>query len=511
MRRPAWLGCLLRTAPVVAVVLGSIAACGEDDPDSGADGLDLPERAALIPPDEVDGRELRTLEAQPFPIVQGDVLRGDHAPSTTAATEVDGAVVAVTETPSAVFNELRGPLEDRGRPGPPVDGRPSWLTYSSTLRPHAVAVEVEGSVIEISSRAVPVPELAEIAADVRTPIDEQGSLPGDVIGVLRADRDRLSTVASYEPPEGLLRGPVAIFTTTPAEQAVYLALAHMDPRQSIDLRTESSCCANEIMRPARHVTVRGVEATIASLTTASKVLVVPGDPGIVAVSGGTRSWDDAIPSDAELIAIAEASRPAAQAELVARVEARHDAALADAVAEIRRREETLGREVLTDLVLDDHPMVISHGPGVRPSPPDEVAPDPALCVVYLPEHLNAGPPIPTCVHQDEPTEPIHRATTVASESVYVGSVRHDVARVALEFPEGSLDSTLVDVPPAAGVGVERVFVIVTSITEQVEISGDDLPHGMAEAAFVAYDADGSEVDRVPLFSHLQDASGSSRS
>lgn len=505
MRRPAWLSRLPRTVPAVALVLGGIAACGDGGADSGADGLDLPERAALIPPDEVDGRELRTLELQPFPILRGDLLRGDHVPSTTAATEVDGGVVAVTETPSEVFNELRGPLEDHGEPGPPIDGRPSWLTYSSTLRPHALAVEVDGSVIEVSSRAVPVPELAKFAADVRTPIDEQGSLPGAVIGVLRADPDRLTAVASYEPAGGHVGSPVAIFTATPAEQAVYLALAHMDPRQSIDLRTESSCCANEIMRPARHVKVRGVGATIASLTTASKVLVVPGDPGIVAISGGTRSWDDLIPSDAELIAIAEAGRPAAQAELVARAEARGAAALADAVAEIRRREEALGREVLTDLVLDNHPMVISHGPGVRPSPPGEVSPDPALCVVYLPEHLDAGPPIPTCVQSAEPTDPIHRATTVgAGQSVYAGSVRDDVGRVALEFPEGSLDATLVDIPPAAGVGVERVFVIVTSITEQVEIAGDDLRQGMVEAAFVAYHADGFEVDRVPLFAHLQD-------
>lgn len=250
--------------------------------------------------------------------------------------------------------------------------------------------------------------------------------------------------------------------------------------------------------------VRGVESTIASFTTSTKVLVVPGDPGIVVVTDGVRSWDDTIPTDRQMIAVAQASQPASQEELVSHVRERDDTALARQVVAIRAHEERIGWDPISDLIHERHPIVISTGSAKRPEDPPDVDHEPAVCAVYLSEHVSTGFPIAACVATTSPAQ----ALTIASAldggmPLQAGAVRDDVARVALEYPDGSIEAEIIAVPATSGVSLERMFLLVGTVHEQIQLSGDDLAEAMRGAAFVAYDPSGAELARVPRFPHLQ--------
>lgn len=483
----------------LVAVLALLTGCGEVEPETA--GLDLPEGAALIPPDALAGHELRTLELEPKPILSG-LGRSDK----TLVVEAEGAVVAIVESPAELFAERRGaPLEEEGVPGPTIgEGQPTRLVEGYGLMRRSLLFTRGASIVEIASRTLSVEALAEVAAEVTTPIDGDGAVPGELIGVLRPEPDRPVAVASYPTGEEGSRYPMAIFAAPASVQAAYLAVAHLDPRESIDPMTEASCCANDIMRPARAVAVRGVESTIATLTNSSKVLVVPGDPGIVVVTTGVRSWDDTIPTDDQMIALAEESTIGSQEDLVAGVRARDDAILEAQLSEIRASEEANGWTVLLDLIHDEHPMVISTGGAARPYQGFDEPEGPKLCAVYLSEQVSTGSPIAACVSTVAPSDPLVIASAVeGGMPLQAGAVRGDVARVALEYPQRSFDALIVDIPPTAGVAVDRMFLLVARVHDQIDSAGEDLTAAMRQAAFVAYDAGGAELSRIPQFPHLQ--------
>lgn len=409
-------------------------------------------------------------------------------------TELQGHTIAISELPVARITDWASTLEDYGPPGPLVDGQPTRMGEGrSTLRGRALLLVRGDLAVEVSSRTADLDTLAAAAADVSVPTTAAGAVPGQLVGILEAGPD--VALASYAVANQPGWDPLYVFTATPDQQRALLALAHADGSSLAQMETEASCCAPDLLRPSRVVRVSDVDATISTFTSASKILVVPGDPGIVVLTQGVRSYDN-VPSDELLIAVAEGSLPSSQDDLVAHVRAVERAEDERVTALLREQEAARGWEVVEELVVEGTPVLISAGMTARHLGDPEPA-SAQMCAVF--GELSGSSPPTMCVEASPPADLLVAAPGDAGMNGFsFGTAGRGVESVRLEVAEEAIEAELV------AVGAAQVFVLVGDHLGLLQRSGLGVStESMARIAFVARDADGAELARVPLFPHLQ--------
>jgi hypothetical protein len=459
-----------RPALALALVLPMLA-CGDTDtsaPDFGGETVPLPaERVGDLRLTRID-REVRA------------------APATVVVTEVDGAVVTLRAQRLSDITGDGGVLSDQGHPGPPlVDGRRTIELYDSVFN-ISPSLATEGSnpdeVIVASGRGRTLDELAAVLGAVALPFDGSAAVPGQQIGVLQIPHpDGIRVTYTAEGRAAL----VTIDEVSLSEQAAYRALLHDDPAASIDPLTEASCCPAGILEPPREVSVGARSGLVATLTPYQRVLLVEGDPGLVLrPSGGTEATeDDLITVAAALTAGSRAERDALAAALIDR---QREAQAALAIA----YEESLGWEVVERVDQGEHAVIVSSGTTPRPDRPTEAL---RICATI------GGEGTATCLPE------VSAGDLVLGErrsDVILGAAPPATRAVYIDFPEASIDTTVLLLEPRPG-RPSVVFVSYTSVSEQIELTGEPMTERMAEIDVVARDAAGAEVARVPLFPHLR--------
>lgn len=469
---PGWLQ---RVSPVHVLVLAltlPLLACGETEtaaPDFGGDALPLPaEQVGEMRLTRIDVDERR-------------------APATVVVTEIAGEVVTVTSSRLSALLGPGGALADQGRPGPPlVDGR-STVEFFDQVFNISPALAIEGGtpdeVITAAGRGQTPAELAAVLGQVTLPLDNPSAVPGRVIGVLHLpDPDGIRV--AYETGGGTIL--VTIDELSRSEREAYRALLHEDPAASIDPMTEASCCPAGILEPPREVSIGTRSGLVATLTPYQRVLLVDGDPGLlVRPFGGTE-----VPED-ELIAMAAALRSGSVAqreELRSTLVVRQREAQA---AQATAAEEAIGWEVIERVDEGEVAIIVSSGAEPRPNVP--VA-DPRLCATIGGQGSTA-----TCLAEATGAE------LVVAEprfDVIFGSAPPATRSVSIDFLRGSIDATVLHLDPAPG-RPSVVFVSHTTVSEQIELTGDLSTENMAAIQVVARDETGAVVARAPLFPHLR--------
>lgn len=483
----------MRAAPLVAAcaVVLAVSGCGDVTPDESDRGTaQLAEGSVLIPPDTVDGRTMESLQLAPRPIP-------GWGEGTVVVTQVNGSVVAVAELAASMVERDRGRLDDYGTTGPVVAGEPTWLSdRGRVLREHSVLTLRGDRAIELSSRDMDSDDLLELANQVRVPTTEDGAVPGDIIGVIeRGEHGAEVALVRYSVRDDSGWDDITVYTAKPAEQAALLALAHADQASITRMETEASCCSADLLRPARQVLVGGVESTVATFTESKKILVVPGDPGIVVLSRGVRSNEN-VPSDEMLVGIAEGSRAATAEELADVVQERNEAEIARITDELHRQESARGWEVLADAVVDGIPVVISSGTTTRGEPEPDPA-EPQLCAV-IGDLTGSSPPV-LCIPAAAVAQPLVVARgDSAMLGLWFGAVDADATRVRIETRAGSIDAQIITFPQG------RVFVIGAAVDRMIELSERSDPEVVAQMAIVARNDAGTELARTLLFPQLSD-------
>jgi hypothetical protein len=456
------------------VVVLTASACG----DGGEDGFTLevgepfaglePGSAAL-PPAELPGLTLRSLQRyEGFPPEGSPVI----------VTRVDGQVVTVATDDDHDFDVVA----TWGAPGPDVNGSPSVLTHelAPAAESRGLAFELDGTLVTLGSHTADPDQLAEVAAGIRLPV-EDGLAGGEVLGVLGASPTQIQ--ASYSGDEVYL--DVVIEVVDAAAQAAYRALVHDDPAVTMDTSTQSSCCAAEVMAPAREVEVAGRTALSAAITPFRRLFLVPGaSAGLAVISADFQSFPTIAP-DELLVRLATGITAGSEADLDAKAAAATAADVERRVATLTEEEQARGWDVVAHGGDPDGVWVISAGAGPRD---DTRVPEPVLCA-----RLDLGGE-PSCLGP-APPDPIAGASDAASGAMF-GAVDDSVARVEVAFAAGTAPTEILELPDRPGLP-RRVFFALIPVLDQIELTGELTEENILGITYVAYDAAGNEVGRAP--------------
>jgi len=469
---------------IVALALVAFAAACSGGDDDQPTALVFAPGEVPLPGRQLDGISLDWVRLD----AQEGQPRSHLGPTTVVRTDHGVAAISVIDDDHARNLNIPEPREI-GTPGPLVDGQESWLTSGYGAGPLAMPSLVTaldpGRSLGVASRDLTPEQMAALASELPRPLPEPGGegFPGEVVGALQLAWQGLQADVGVHWESYHDEVTVTLSAATAGEQEVLRALLYEAPEDQIDLRTVSSCCARQVMAAPRTRTVRGAEATIATLTPFVVVLILEGDPGLVIASqpphgGGVARLDD------QLVAIAEgvtAGSPAEAEELVQRLATEN---LDRQAARIRQGEEEIGWEVLAEHHSGELTVSVSTGED-RDLPP---LAGPGLCAVR--DRANN----PSCLRPSPHDRPLRLADT--SSEQFFGEVGDEVATVELVFPGGARQAEILELDAPDGLPT-RVFLAafgmdeLSTLTEQFERSH--------EAVAVARNASGLELSRQPLF------------
>jgi hypothetical protein len=467
----------------VAIAVGALAAviasaCGNDGND-GAEDAALPAGTLLVPPERVGDFERFELQlAAEIELFDRAVVQPVRVEQTDAGVVVlitrDRAKMAEANDGRDVFADLTGPVIGLG---------PS-ATGSSDFEAAIEWPASEELAIEMASHDLTQGELEDLARHLTLGADGQPVLPTEPVGEIPGSLQTPvpGVVVGYS--HGDVGDRMAVHPATPEVQAAYRALLIGRPREAPAVSTAASCCEPAIYDTPRTVQVGDREAIAGTITPYLRVLIVPGDPGMVLVGSGGLD-------DSELAAIAAAAEPIDIGEVRRIVERERAAKIQRLVDTVTASEAALGYEVLQRWDGDRHAAVLTFGTTARPDTPPGAPSQPTLCGVPA-----ADTPAASCLPLGSPAV-VQEAPGGAMSGLRWGIVDERVAAVRFEFPEGDVQTaiTAVDVPE---VGPVRVFHVLLSLEEQIALMAGMTPEDFASVMLVATDIDGRELARVRL-------------
>jgi hypothetical protein len=464
---------------VVAAIAVGAAACGSGGGDGG-DVPALPAEGLFLPPEEVG--ELRRLELT-LAEDAGSFDTGVVPPVMVERTDA-GVVVVIVRDRAELAEASAGRDIFSDATGPVIGLGPSY-TGSGDFEAAVTWPASEELAIEMASHELTEAELVDLARQVELGADGRPVLPTEPVGRLPGSLETPvpGVVASYSDDPDRSGDRVVVHPATPEVQAAYRAVLIGRPREAESVRTAASCCTPAIYEAPRTVEVGGREATAGTITPYRRVLIVPGDPGIVLAGNGALD-------DSELAAIAAAVEPADIGEVRRIIDREREAETERLVDAATASEAASGYQVLQRWD-GESAGLLTFGTTPRPDGHRGAPGRPTLCGV-----LAAPVPTATCLPVDPPAV-VEEAPDAALSGVRWGLVGDGVAAVRLEFPERDVetDITEVEVP---GVGPVRIFHVVLTVEDQIELMGDMTSQDFARTALVATDSDGREVARIPL-------------
>lgn len=473
----------MRRYITVAIAVGALAAVtvsayGNDGNDR-ATGPALPEGTLLVPPERVGHFERFELqlaaETEPFDeaVVQPVRVEQTDAGVVVLITR-DRARMAEANGGRDVFAELTGPVIGLGRSA----------TGSSDFEAAIEWPASEELAIEMASHDLTQSELVDLARQLTLGADGQPVLPTEPVGEIPGTLQNPvpGIVVGYS--HGDVGDRMVVHPATPEVQAAYRALLIGRPREAPAVSTAASCCQPAIYDAPRTVEVGDREAIAGTITPYLRVLIVPGDPGMVLVGSGGLD-------DSKFAAIAAAAEPIGVGDVRRIIERERSAEIQRLVDTVTASEAALGYEVLQRWDDDRGAAVLTFGTTARPDTPPGAASEPTLCGVP------AADTAASCLPLGSPAV-VQEAPGGATSGVRWGVVDERVAAVRFEFPEGDVQTaiTAVDVPD---VGPVRVFHVLLSLEEQIALMADMTPEDFASVMLVATDIDGRQLARVRVF------------
>lgn len=462
---------------MLAVAAGAITGCGDGGGEAAA-LPDIPAGSLLLPP--ASAGDLRRTDLQ---MAEEYVLPRADTVSAVRVERADGGVVVALLRDRAELEEGWGDEFFGSGPGP-VIGLGRATPGFSDLGTSVMWPASDGLVIELASRDLSEDQLVGLASRVTLADDGSPVLPAEPIGEISGALERpLPGMAASYAENGY--DHVMIHAATPQVQRAYEALLIDSPEDDESVRTADSCCLDAIYEPRRTLDVGDREAVAGTITPYLRVLIVPGDPGIVVVGTGTLANGD-------LAAIAAGAEPATVDEVAAVVEDQRTAESDRLVETVTEHEESLGYEVLHRWDDEDGPAVLTFGTAPRPEPEAPDPGQPTLCAVPATDSYNAS-----CLTAMPPDVVVAAPYTMSA--VRWGLVADGVAAVRYEFPEGEIPTTLTEVDVPGDAGPTRVFHALVTMEEEIDLMADMSPEDFAAVALVATDDQGRELARRPVF------------